>query len=247
MPDTRVWKWLVDWVKALDLLPAYFRAASENFLNVIFGPGVLAILYCVWALIAMPPLAVTLMFLVGAILVASYYLWRADHLQLVPKVTLRFENRVPFKQPAPMEDAIGVKMYFRVFPDSLIPVPGCAGYLLAVYREIDGNWRPTLFDEPVALIWADGRSGPITVEPEIGPYLNIFYVDSTKKESVPCLTSPTLRTSAVFREQGERGTFRFDIKITNGERITLKVKMDERTSYWDRPLVELLPNGNNPN
>jgi hypothetical protein len=115
MADTRIWKWLLDWARSLNLFPDYFQALRENFLNVIFGPSVLAVIYGIWSLIAVPPLSITLLFLGGAALLASYYVWRADHLQLVSKITLRFENREPFKQTTPMEDVLGVRFYFRVF------------------------------------------------------------------------------------------------------------------------------------
>jgi hypothetical protein len=95
------------------------------------------------------------------------------------------------------------------------------------------------------LTWANGSAGPITVEPGIGPYLNIFCGDSVEKEIIPCVATPTLRTSATFREDVERATFRFDIKITNGAPISLKVKMDEVASHWDRPSVELLSKDEN--
>jgi hypothetical protein len=177
------------------------------------------------------------------LVIAGYYAWRADHLILMPKITLRFENRMPFKQPSPMEGIVGVKMFFRVFPDCSSPVPNCTGHLLAVYREIDGHWKPTLFNEAVLLTWADGRVGPITIEPRIGPYLNVFCTDSDEKEIMPCLAHPMLRTSAMFRKRSEEKhmTFRFDIQVTNGAPISLKVRMDDRPPYWDRPLIEVLP------
>lgn len=120
---------------------------------------------------------------------------------------------------------------------------------MAVFREVDGTWQTTLFDEPLPLTWADGRTGPINIESGIGPYLKVFYVENYEKQIVPCIVRPTLRTGAVFSERLEepRTTFRFDIKVTNGNRISLKVKMDERSSYWDRPFIEVLPDDGEAN
>ncbi len=241
----RAWKAIVRQFKTLELLPEYFLSVKAEAWDLAWGPGLIAIVFCLWwyqRTTPMPSLNIAL-FLGAALVLAGYYLWRADHILLVPKITLRFEDRTPFVQMTAVKDPeVTMRKYFRVFPDCSTAVES-QGYLLAVFREVKGHWQPTLFDEPVSLTWADGRTGPIKIEPEIGPYLNVFYVETYEKQIVPCLAQPTLRTSAVFLERLEqpRATFRFDIKVTNGNRISLRVTMDERLSYWDRPLIEVLP------
>jgi hypothetical protein len=242
----RIWDAIVRQFQTLDLLTEYFLSVKAEAWNLAWGPGLIAIAFCLWwfqRTTPMPSVDIAL-FLGGSLVLAGYYLWRADHLHLIQKITLRFENREPFTQMTPIvsPDLI-LRKYFRFFPECSSPVANCAAYLLAVFREIDGQWKPTPFNEAVLLKWADGRVGQITVEPGIGPYLELFYVDSFEKEIVPCTAHPMLRTSTMFRERAEeRVTFRFDVKVTNGAPISLKVKMDERPSYWDRPLIELLAN-----
>jgi hypothetical protein len=228
------------------LFPEYLKAIIGHW-NEIFFLSIPTLPFVAWWYLGDPPIWIRVAVFLWVLVIAGYYAWRRDHLILMPKITLRFENRTPFVQMTSVANPeVTLRQYFRLFPDCLSPVES-EGYLLRVFRQVDGRWEPTPFNEAVPLTWADGRSGPIKVEPEIGPYLNVFYVETFEKQIVPCLAQPTLRTSIVFRERLKepRATFRFDIKVTNGTRISLKVKMDERSSHWDRPLVELLPDENN--
>jgi hypothetical protein len=241
---SRLWRAVVRQFKTFDLLPEYFFSVKAEAWNLAWGPGFIAVIFCLWwfeRATPMPTLNVAL-FLGAALVLAGYYLWRADHLRLVPKITLRFANEPPFVQTTPAAtpgSEIILSRYWRVFPDCSAPVENCTGYLLKVFKEVDGRWEPTAFDEAVPLMWANRNfAGPTTIEPKIGPYLDVFYVDSLNKEIIPCTAIRLHRAALVFREYA---TFRLDVHVTNSAPISLKVRMDARSAHWDRPLVELLP------
>jgi len=171
------WRQALEWferhAKTFDLFPEYTKAVYHRWNDYFFEALLLAPIV-LWWMLGSPPMWLVAWAFVIALVVAGYYTWRADHLQLIPKVTLHFEHRDPFKQTTPLENVVGVKVYFRVFPKCSTPVPNCTGYLLKIFRERDGRWISTPFNEAVLLTWADGRTGPITVEPGIGPLLECF-------------------------------------------------------------------------
>jgi len=235
-------RWLTAQFKTLDLLPEYFQSAKQEWWRILWGESLVAIAFVLWVLLAPMPIWAIICFLLAAFAMASYYIWRADHIRLIPTIRLRFEYREPFVQMTPATSPgrdIVLARYWRVFPDCSTRIENCTGYLLGVFKEVNGHWEPTAFDEAVPLIWANRNyAGPLTIEPNIGPYLDVFYTDSVNKEIIPCTGIKMHRASLVFKE---RATFRLDIQITNSAPISLKVRMDDRPSYWDRPLVDLLP------
>ncbi len=75
-----------------DLLPAYFREVRLHFLDVTWGIGVGAgvpyMIFGLYSLFKTPPPIANWLAIVGAIFLSGYYLWRADHLRLQPKLCI---------------------------------------------------------------------------------------------------------------------------------------------------------------
>src|SRR5882762_7998254 len=90
MSMRRIWKAIVQQFKTLELLKDYFLSVKAQAWNLAWGPGLIAISFCLWWAqrpTPMPNLNVAL-FLGGALVLAGYYLWRADHVRLIPKIQL---------------------------------------------------------------------------------------------------------------------------------------------------------------
>lgn len=158
---------------------------------------------------------------------------------------MRFEDREPFIQPTPTEvtgrgsplSLPGAnRVYIRIFPECTTPVDNCEAFLLAVYREENGNWVPTPINEACRLTWANRSTGSLSVHPGIGPYVDVFYVEEGKNEIFPCTSRLPLRARGAYPRSG---TYRFDVQVTNSDPIALRVRPG--TTRPARPLqVEVI-------
>lgn len=90
----RIFSRLKKQIGTFDLLGTYFRAVRLHFLDVSWGIGVGAgVPYMIWGIYSLfrtPPPAVNWLALFGALFLAGYYLWRADHMRL--SVAVRVGN-----------------------------------------------------------------------------------------------------------------------------------------------------------
>src|SRR5947207_806114 len=85
---------MVEWLKrrfrTFDHLLEYFHAVRLHFLDVIWGIGVgAAVPYMIlglYSLFKTPPPLFNWLAIIGALFLAGYYLWRANHIRLVPSI-----------------------------------------------------------------------------------------------------------------------------------------------------------------
>jgi len=77
----RSFKALLD---TLALLPDYFRAIAKQWTNILFGEGLVAVVFLVWWALGSPPLV---LIFVSAMFVAGYYAWREEHIAAHQKQT----------------------------------------------------------------------------------------------------------------------------------------------------------------
>jgi hypothetical protein len=202
-----------------------------------------------WFLPMMTPITIVIGFLWLGVII----LWPDIKAWAIPsnlpqsneRIHLRFEYRPPFVQITPVSDA-SRRVYVRLFPECADPVENCSGHLTAIYRRVDNKWEPTDFNEAWPLTWANLGPIPVTVQPRIGPYLDVFYIGSDAQRIVPCIqlqgaplrmVSPKL--TPMFQSRNE--CFRFDVQVTASAPISLRVQLGVR---WEQPIVEVLPNEN---
>jgi hypothetical protein len=244
--------WAVARIRTFDLLPDYLRTVLKLW-NDVFWASLPTFPFVLWWMFDSPPMWIVVGIFIWVFIVAGYYAWREDHLRLVPKITLMFENREPFVQTTPTQlgGFIGPRpasgpdrVYIRVFPQCSTRVRACEPYLLAIYREEDGIWTPTPMNEPCLLTWANRpQTRQLDVEPGIGPYVDVCYIEQGNDQINPCIPNAVrpLRTQNAFQRLA---TYRFDVQVTNGDPISLRVRPGKQ---WNRPEVEIVISGNSSN
>jgi hypothetical protein len=83
-------EWLKGRFRTFDFLPEYFEAMRLQFSDVFWGVGVGAgvpyIIYAIYSQFASPTPLVNWVAIIGAVFLAGYYLWRADHVRLQKKI-----------------------------------------------------------------------------------------------------------------------------------------------------------------
>ena len=163
-------------------------------------------------------------------MIAGYYAWRADHLQLTPQVQLEFANERPFVEPTgPRQTFVRVKVNC---------VSGlranCEGHLLAVYQEVVGHFEP-LCRETLDLTWAQlDQAGRLEIERDAPRLLNVCVQEGQRL--VPCAARIP---NTLLEQLSHPGTFRFQVHVTGKEPLCIQVKLAPSDTY--HPLVELVP------
>ncbi len=244
--------WLAGRLLKFDLFPDYLRAVIKHW-NDILWDSTPTFPFIIWWFLGSPPVGIVVGIFVWVLVVAGYYAWRADHEQLMPTLELQFKNEEPFVIMAPemiggiinyKQQRLELRKYVRVLPKvvSGTRVTGCTGYLVKVYRLVDGRRVPTAFDESHKLVWSNRESaGPIDLDRGADQFLNIFYIRQLvgeKPQIVPCLESIPTRVSGVFRNAPLETVFQLDVMVTGGGPMSLKVQIRDK---WDLPTIEVLP------
>jgi hypothetical protein len=75
-------KFLKTSFETLALLPDYFRAIVRQWMNILFGEGLIAVVFLIWWALGNPPL---IAIFVSAMFVAGYYAWREEYLAAFQK------------------------------------------------------------------------------------------------------------------------------------------------------------------
>jgi hypothetical protein len=232
------------WFKTFDLLPGYFKAVYVQWHEVLWGATVPAVIFFLWWSIGLPPTKAVVGWFVCALFLAGYYLWRADHVRLMPKFAVRGVKYQPTPTMNPKTGQhTGTSVYVQLLLKCLTEasVEDCAGHLKAIHRwsEEKQKWEETDLNESVRLGWSHGdeRHSPITLEPDIERRLNVFFVHSSQNLIVPIVYPLPLRWESVFNVDD---TFRFDITVRGKDCGPVNLFMHVKCGdTWDKPLTEL--------
>jgi|SRR5579862_8004257 len=232
--------------RTFDLLPEYFKSLVAHWQNVLWGEGIVAAVFSAWWLLGSPPAWAIVAYLVLAMFVAGYYLWRADHIRLVPK--LEFGDVRVVKTPT--RETIGpvtrpgcdrVVAQLEVKNSTAAAVDDCRGHLVRVWKWSYYGWIPTEVDEPLDLLWSTIDEPIRTLYPGIPQRLCIFAIDNVADKYIyPWAKSVQLRMLEVFKK-ADPAKFKFDISVRARDcrsiDIALRVQIGET---WDKPVVERL-------
>jgi hypothetical protein len=246
--------WATVRAATLDLLSTYFAEIRKRWVDIFWGASLPFLALVLWWCLGQPPMWLTITVIAWGFLIAGYYAWREDHLRLIPTIRLTFENREPFVQTTPTQirghplappGSGPDRVYIRVFPQCSTRVRDCTPYLLAIYREENGAWVPTPMNEPCLLTWANRPPVErLDIEPGIGPYVDVCYIEQGSDQINPCMLVRPARTLNAFHRLS---TYRFDVKVTNGDPIHLCVRGMRAGQRWDRPEVEIVDPANSSN
>jgi hypothetical protein len=238
---TLLWRWLSAQFGKLLLTRAYLVAIAKEWMNILFGETILAVIFLIWWALGSPPL---ILIFVSAALVAGYYAWRADHVRLIPKlefgdvrVVQTPTTIIPFGQPGPN------RVVAQILVSSLTTMTDCRGYLRRVWLWAGNDWVPTPVDESLNLLWSTIDQPTRTLYAGIAERLTIFRIDEVVPRYIhPLADIVQQRMIQWFQAHANANdTFKFDISVTATDSppmdISLKVQMRPQ---WDDPLIEPL-------
>lgn len=84
----KVSRWLKTRLDTFLLVPDYLRAIIKEWINVLFGESVVAVIFLLWWALANPRNPPLIAVFVVAMFVAGYFAWRADHVRLHRKIEI---------------------------------------------------------------------------------------------------------------------------------------------------------------
>jgi len=210
----RILRWLKRQIGTFDLLPKYFGATRGHFADIFWGVGVgVAVPYLVfwvYSLFRNPTASADWFAILGAVFLAGYYVWRADHIRLIPKLELGSLRTVPTPTFTPGIDRQFVQLLVKCRTEGSIL--DCKGQLLRVMKwSTRGNdWQPTQIDEVVDLLWSNLDLDSITIEFGADRNLNVFFAQ-TDWRILPRVNQIPLR-SILNYAPGD--IFRFDVRVS---------------------------------
>jgi hypothetical protein len=172
------------------LIRDYWKAVRGHAWETFWGAGVLGIAFTVYTLYYAPARPYIPWAVAWAILVAGYFIWRADHVRLIPKLTvgpfeLAYSNP---KGPNATEKRRFVQVIVNCATEC--PLENCRGKLLGISKWSDGKWEPTRINESMDLWWSYVDRPTIMLEDKAPERLNVFYVENTSRNLVTCTQIP---------------------------------------------------------
>lgn len=227
-------RWLADRVGAYRDLPQYLRDVKKAGTEIAYGESLLALAFGIYTYAYTVSLGSVLSFFAASFVLAGYHIWHSYYLRLLPK--LEFEPAV-FREirdeAATNTGTIYSVEYLQILPRCLTesPVEDCRGRLLRVLeRKGNGDeWQPTVFNEPLDLIWSLHSSDPITLEPNIPQRLNLLAV--TMNDVQLQVSLKPLKATRVFSINRD---FRLDVMVTGKDtqpiEISIRVRFGQQTA-----------------
>jgi hypothetical protein len=256
-PRCALRKWFSARFNTFDLLPVYFTSIAHQWQNILWGGSVVAVIFVIVAATGAPPKWVVMMYLVSVMFAAGYYVWRHDHIRLMPKFGVCEQPEI---KPAVDTDTntgtcVGRSIWIQLVPTCLTNalVENCEGRLLRVLHKWpegsgigNGEWEHTQMDEPVLMGWSlagsrpDEGFGPLTLRPGVSQRLNVCTIsDRQQVFIIPCVCPITNHAFDVLTQVGK---FRFEVKLSAKYCPDVDVAVEfERGDPWDKPKVAVVP------
>ena len=244
----RIAIWLKSHFKTFDLVPVYFEQVYDEWQDILWGTSLPAVAFFLWWTLGLPRNTAILCFFVCFLFVAGYYVWRVDHVRLIPKFTVdQFEV-----QPTPMVDRLGFKtgtaLYYQLLPKCSTDanVENCRGMLTAIqmWNKNENRWMP-VEREVMFLEWSHGAllgpSKPTTLYAGGEQRLNVFCIHSPEPKMRLCVEPFPARFISLFEQLALNTTaIRFDIQVSADNCPTVRLSMKvQLTGDPFRPIVDL--------
>jgi hypothetical protein len=186
----------------------------------------LAVLWGIYFIVGNPRAWINWAAVILALFVAGYYIWRADHLRLMPKLKIteaRFQGTPVERNQMIVDERTFIQLIPKCLTES--PVYECMAYLQRLDRlTADNQWEETALDRNVILNWGEDR---VVLHPGAEKPLNVFFIQHRTKQIIPAVRSdadiPWPKFDSIFARKPEGiGAFRFYIQITCSDRINGK-------------------------
>ncbi|MGB6715479.1 MAG: hypothetical protein WBE47_00865 [Candidatus Acidiferrales bacterium] len=233
---SRISRWFNRQFGTFDLLPQYFAAAAGAMQDVLWGALLPFVAWGIWFIVSNPPTWVNVTAVGIALFLAGYYVWRADHVRLMPKLGLN--------APVIVDTTTNVAQLSRRFvqiPATCLTqtrLENCGGQLLRVWRWVDNDWQPTQVDEPLDLNWSILDVPTTFLERNVLRRLNVFFVENINRSVNFASNRIPLRMAL---SSMPLDVFKFDVRIAAQqgppEYISFKVTFGQD---WDSISLEKL-------
>jgi hypothetical protein len=161
--------WLKTRFQTFDLLAEYFTAAMQGAVDVLWGVALPFLAWMVYSLFKTPAPWINWLAILSALFLAGYYVWRADHVRLIPKLAVR-DSRL-LNTPITLNGSVyDQRTFVQLVPTCLTeaPVYECVAYLQNVQRLGGNGWEDTTLDKNLILNWATEH------HPQAEQPLNVF-------------------------------------------------------------------------
>jgi hypothetical protein len=229
---SRLWKWIEERYKQFDLLPTYFPLLFTRWQVLLWGGSVLAVAWGLSFIVGSPPLWVNWTAVFIALFFAGYYVWRSDHIRLIPRFEIAevfVVEAVPTLRsdyPSGNSRAI-VQLALKCLGD--VPVEECEGLLLAIYKWEglwwNGYWERTGISETLHLEWSHGE-GCQTMTLQSGGERRLNICTAEGPYIVPCTTPLAIRASTDLAiKPGDTTIFRFDVMVISRDYNSLRTSV----------------------
>jgi hypothetical protein len=212
----RIFSWLKTRFETFALLPDYGKATAKQWMNILFGETVLGAVFLIWWALTNPKNPPLILIFVAAAILAGYFVWRADHVRLVPKFRLG-DVGLRWVGMASTSTERRRYVYLQVECETEGEVKNCRGQLLRVSRwsssptDGAGRWEVTHLNETLDLLWSYVDKTHVDLEYGAARQLNIFYVHNRDRRMVTCAQyNPNLETIPSER-------FKFDVRVAGDE------------------------------
>jgi hypothetical protein len=136
--------WLKARLETFAHLPDYGKATAKQWMNILFGETVLGVIFLVWWALENPKNPPLIVIFIAAVIVAGYFVWRADHLRLrqtldITQALLQEWTDVASQQPA-------FAYYIEVVNTSeAVSILEAKVQLMEIVPEVQNlNWLPVL-------------------------------------------------------------------------------------------------------
>jgi hypothetical protein len=169
----------------LHLLWRYFAAVKDAFWEILWGAGLIGMVFTFITLYWSPSVTALLICCLFAVFLSGYQVWRVSYQQLIPKLEL-----LDVRTHTTATTQIMIRRLFvqlGVHANTQTPLEECRGQLLSVeQRTSDGDWVPTSCDEVLDLNWSV-LDAPV-IDLDVERRLNVCYRDSHQPRQIEICT-----------------------------------------------------------
>jgi hypothetical protein len=236
--------WLKLRFKTLSLVPDYFGAIAKQWINILFGETVVGVVFLLWWALGNPPLV---LIFVAAMFVAGYYAWRANHVRLMPKLTI---DKCNIQSTHVNDGSERIFVQLVIKSSSEQSVDECAGYINEILKWSNetATWR-SVMDQSLPLLWGNIDQPLCTFWPGMAQPLNIFFVANTGQHAgqiIPWMKPIPNWVLEILDLKRPGDIFKFDILVAAKDcaSVSESLKVTIGTE-WNGLNIELMQKGQN--